>query len=442
MSHSDNRPAPIPLFVILLLMAGVVLAIVTSVWWQQQQRQDYVRQLSGQALPTDLPDYQHQLRKLTLEGEGSRVPLRGLPWLKAPLHSLTLIDMPELTRLANLPATLTELHLESTGIVDLRDIIRLPRLRSLTLIRNFQLGTLDGLDRLPRLTRLRLSNNRTLDDFTILQRLTGLTALDLSDSRRFTTLQDLQGLQALTELNVSRTGLRDLTGIDRLSALTRLDISRLQIRELQGIEQLAQLRVLNLSDNRSLQDMSGIGQLRQLRELDLSGNRVDLTGLQIFEQLHTLDLTGVPQPDLTTLAQMQGLRSLRIRIDPARLTQLNRLTRLNLSNDRGFNRIGSLAPLDALDSLILVRTGVTALDGLEQFQQLRVLDLSQNSLMYDHSATWDAPHEEGIRQISDFPQLAALAALEELYLSSVGLHSTPKNGLHGIETLQRLQNWI
>ena len=219
------------------------------------------------------------------------------------------------------------------------------------------------------------------------------------------------GTVTLADANLA-AAVREALGIDQAADITceqaqgllELGAPFRQIADLSGLEFFTNLTSLNLIGN-SISDISPLAGLTRLIDLDLSETHVisDIAPLAGLTQLIFLNLNDNRINDISPLAGLTRLTSLSLvensffrDIDIVPLAGLTQLTFLNLS----FNSIGDLGPLAGLTQLIdldLAGANISDLSPLAGLTQLTFLDLSRNS-------------------ISDLTPLAGLIQLNRLIL--------------------------
>ena len=167
-------------------------------------------------------------------------------------------------------------------------------------------------------------------------------------------IKDLSGLEYainLTELNLGNTQSTVLGTLARKIKQDWLWLNGNQITDLSSLARLTELKGLNLSGNQ-ITDLTPLAESTQLTELWLNDNRItDISSLAGLTELKGLNLSGNQITDLTPLAELTKLTELWLdgnRItDVSPLAELSRLEGLNLNG----NQITDLTPLEGLINL-------------------------------------------------------------------------------------------
>ena len=180
--------------------------------------------------------------------------------------------------------SLTVLHLNNNGIVDISPLSSLTSLTNLHLYDN-EITDVEPLAGLVNLQTLYLSGNNIADTLPLAL----LTAnIDIAVNPRVTfpdtgldgAVRSALGLDA--DANIR---------INRLKNLTELAAPTSEISDLTGLEYATQLTALNLPGNEII-DISLLSELTSLTTLDISTNEiVDISPLSGLTSLTTLDLT-------------------------------------------------------------------------------------------------------------------------------------------------------
>ncbi|MEN0064769.1 MAG: hypothetical protein AAGA48_21670 [Myxococcota bacterium] len=204
--------------------------------------------VSWDALPT-LP----ALRRLTVGSQGEWTTVEGIrdcaQVTEMELYDLETVD--DLRPVSTLTST-TSLTLRNVGMSDLRSLVELPQLTSLSLIRNHQLMDFRALAECSALEHLTLERLMWLRDLSAVARLRHLTELTIVKCRRLTELasfsidsklesftlvgcpavEDLHGIAMCQRLKVIRlaqtsiASIKDFVGLPNLEAVVLLDPPR------------------------------------------------------------------------------------------------------------------------------------------------------------------------------------------------------------------------
>ena len=348
----------------------------------------------------------------------------------------------------------TELDLSGKGLTDgdLVNLAQMTNLKSLDLEGNEEISDLSPLSGLTSLEKLSLPLPSRIRDLSPLAGLTNMKELSISGDWRenppvneikdfsplaslsqmenlvlvVTDLEDLSflsGMTGLTRLKLSGTVLTaDLTALKGLTHLKELNLDTYGLQSLSGLEGMANLEMLEIADDAGstfVRDLSSLKVLTNLRVLRfrISGyssyntDLASLSGLTNLEELIVPGGDGTVALDLTPLANMKNLKSLRTgcnAIDLAPLSGLKELTELDLthggfgptSGNVEYTSLAPLAGLENLTSLTIRNSHVSDLTPLSGLKKLRSLTI----------------HNAG--SITDLTPLSALPELTDLSISA------------------------
>jgi Leucine-rich repeat (LRR) protein len=216
----------------------------------------------------------------------------------------------------------------------------------------------------------------------------------------------------------------------------RADVAFWALRETGQFEGKKQL---SLSECRLLSDLRPLQGLTALESLDISGCRglVSLEGIQYLPNLRALDLTDCGSVDLTPLAHVPGLTSLRLgnRENLTNLSNLSCLTSLESLDLSGCSALKTLEGITELSGLREVRLdrcqGLKTLGGLPLTIQIaRTPDEYDDpfTVRHGHLPLWMSETEGGHLRLNG---LKALTAPEAALL----IATTGTLELNGLETI-------
>ena len=237
-----------------------------------------------------------------------------------------------------------ELDLSGLGLRDISELRKCVQLEKLDL-RDNSISDLSPLSELENLEKLNLWNNRA-ENLSALSKLTRLRSLDL-DSNRIADISPLKDLDMLEELWLNGNTLDSLEPLENLSGLRRLGLKStgLEDGDLDAIFGLTTLEELALEDNDDISPeklaeleaalpgcvithsellwtvkLGGRSFTSDAAEIAVPGRGVtDLSGLEHFTELVTLNLDDNDITDLTPLYGLTKLRTVSLRGN-ARLT--------------------------------------------------------------------------------------------------------------------------
>ncbi len=335
------------------------------------------------------------------------------------------------------PYPLTELRLASTGISDINFLYFYPLLEILD-ISNNDVSNIAYLNELHNLKELDISHNH-IEDVTPLLNLTSLTTLRVSGNGNI-NFNDLSILidnnQNLTRLGLGGIPIGDLFQLPPMFSfetgqpypLIELDISNTGISDLFRLQEFPTLQHLDISDNH-VSDLSPLSQLLNLRSLDASNNQItDVTALNNLTRLASLKLSnnsGISINQLySVLSYNPGLKELGLGDIP--IDSLYSLPLYNYLTGRSFD----------LTYLDVSNTGISNIDRVTEFQNLKYLDASQNNLSHVIGLHELVKLEQLILNDSQIDNVDFLAGLSELTNLQLG----GNNGLSFSALLPILQN--
>ncbi|CAE7906728.1 shoc2, partial [Symbiodinium microadriaticum] len=255
-----------------------------------------------------------------------------------------------------------------------------PAFRSLTYL-NLDSNLLEsvvGLDSMVDLTHLHLANNalRQLPDLAGTQ----LSDLDLSHNR-LQTLPFLGSLRKLSLLNAESNYLTSVSGLENLTGLVWLRLANNNLTELPSLKACKYMRLVSVSHN----SLVSIGTLPTfLDELNAGHNRLSRLSFPSYIRMHSLDLRHnlLEEFSLRPLANSQllylSVRGNRLK----RLPGLENLEELRFL-DASENQLTEFPPGDRLyelEGLCLTNNNLPVLPGLFGFRFLQSLGCAENPL--------------------------------------------------------------
>ena len=307
-----------------------------------------------------------------LQSLPSLAKAEDLKCLRARTNALT--DLPEISPRARL--------LELT--VSFNQIERLdltsPAFHSLTYL-NLDSNLLEsvvGIDSMVDLTHLHLANNalRQLPDLAGTQ----LSDLDLSHNR-LQSLPFLGSLRKLSLLNAESNYLTSVSGLENLTGLVWLRLANNNLTELPSLKACKYMRLVSVSHN----SLVSIGTLPTfLDELNAGHNRLSRLSFPSYMRMHSLDLRHnlLEEFSLRPLANSQllylSVRGNRLK----RLPGLENLEELRFL-DASENQLTEFPPgdrLHELEGLCLTNNNLPVLPGLFGFRFLQSLGCAENPL--------------------------------------------------------------
>ncbi len=284
---------------------------------------------------------------------------------------------------------LTYLDADGNRISDISVIENLRELDELWLNHN-PLDSVEPIRSLERLTHLGLADTGMDDDkLDCLMELTALRELNIKGNPDITAEKFDELQEALSACTIKHDellytvsfGSREFTSdAEELEAMSQ------DIADISPLEKFTKLRTLNLSGNR-ITDLSPLKDLKELAELRLYGNRVgDLSPLDGHSALRVLDLQDNFVRDLSPLAGCMHLRTLLLSdngiLSVTPLAACTELTELDLDNN-DVSDLSPLAPLTSMETLHLENNQISDLSALYSLVQLKTLYVRGNPLTAD-----------------------------------------------------------
>ncbi len=251
------------------------------------------------------------------------------------------------------------------------------------------------------------------------------------------SLIDFQGyilVEQITQLTCSGLSITDIEGIQKLFNLETLDLSSNQIRDITPIAELKNLKVLNLSDN-NIQITTPIQELPALEQLDLSENISIICGVgydQLKEKFN----------DLPACIDGQGEQSIE---DIFNGKDLQSCIEQTVQEIKDKYKTETIYP-EQITQLKCVKQDISSIEGIDQLENLRELDLSQNNIS-DITALQNLTQLKkvllGQNQITDTQPLKSSIYMQELRLDNNQLTDiTPIQILTALKQLHLTNNSI
>lgn len=384
------------------------LAFIVSGWVSLQlyQRSEHKKYLSDEGgYPSELYDYQHQLKKLELT---EPLNLDRFTWLSSD-------SIGELSLKA---------AFSSNSIAGLASLSKGRSLKKLTLdLSNSQVNDLEPLSKLSNLTQLTIDLSYSqVSNFEPLLKLNNLTQLTLKISYisyiGAGNLESLSKLDNLTQLtldlrNNDQNNLESLTKLPAQTQLT-LYLSSGQLRKLKDLPRLNNLTQLALDySDSNVTDWDILSELNDRTQLTITiSSQLKDKDWEVLSKLSNpmkMTLYGINQlSDLVPLSNMSGLRQLELGLNLAKMNNLDDLSKLsrltNLELTLSGNRVISLEPLTRLGNLRQLTLRVFG-DQVKDWAFLsRFSNLTQVTLYVNGS------------QVKDWVPLSELSSLNKLTL--------------------------
>lgn len=358
---------------------------------------------------------------------------------------------PELDRALAHPAGITELRVGLTSeIRDLADLVRLPRLRKLTLY-----GELAGelpavVSELPALDSLVLHDWHEAELPEALRTMNGLRALTLVSASTLDELPAWLGaLPKLRRIEVVASALTRMSIADGYASLETLRLDRVPIVTLPaGLSALPALTDVELQLPAMTSFPGELGKSRSLARLDIHAPLVGLPealGEQAFGGLRELRIIGGTLRAVPGwVGQMRALESLSLygnqieRLSP-QLAGLSALEVLDLGNNQLAALPAWVGELTRLRTLVVQQNRLTSLPDLSRLVRLERLDVSLNPLRVLPASIGDLSALETLEAVNCqldavHERIGALPRLQHVRLAHNRLRSLPAALLGRVNT--------
>jgi internalin A len=345
-----------------------------------------------------------------------------------------------------------------------------------------EIKEIKGLEHLINLRILDLGGNQ-IEEIKGLDKLINLEKLNLSYNR-ITEIKGLDTLVNLKELNCHTNHIREIKGLENLVKLQALNLYYNRISEIKGLENLINLKIIDLGYNNWIRREERYLLRKNAQEIvkfcqDKKQGKfpfVTIRGSKYYAFDNVLDLS---RRRITDIAEIEGLEKLKNLIELnlsenqineiKGLENLKNLQILNLNRNplgAGDKRIGNQSAQEIVkycqdkkegqlpfvsvegkkyyiinDILDLSGVGITAISkiiGLENFSNLKELDLRGNEITEIEGLN----HLSNLQELYlDYNQIKEIKGLEHLTnLQKLGLNGNQIEEIKGLEHLMKLQN--
>jgi Leucine-rich repeat (LRR) protein len=304
------------------------------------------------------------------------------------------LDSASLQGLEEIPS-LELLHLEGTGVDDVRSLASCRALRELRLHHPLMRSLVNdagiiGLERIATLEVLNLASCKHITSVTGLRHCTALRELILHGTR--VTDAGIAGLECivtLTKLSLANTSITSVSSLRHSPSLRELDISNTGTTAAgtMGLDEIGTLRCLTAGERTQL-DASTLRRCQSLRQVNLNSSEdvtdAVLAALADVSTLETLSLSGCREVrDVSALARSVSLRELHLdgsAVSDAGIAGLERipsLTWLSLYACESITNVTNLFRSKSLRVLVMLDTSISdaGLVGLERAPALEFVHL-------------------------------------------------------------------
>ena len=318
------------------------------------------------------------------------------------------------------------LNAASMDIMDLTGLERFVNLQNIVAHHN-RIQDLRSLAGLTNLEDLHLSYNN-IENLHPLANLKNLAVLTLNHNN-ISDISPLRGLINLIELHLTHNTISDVSPLMRMVNLESLWLWSNQIKDVSALANLVKLETLMLVNNQ-IEDISPLLALTSLKELNVSQNVI--VDLEPLEELANIEILETEEnPGSYKELQMPDPELRQAIHEKLNLPQGTPLTTFHLQE---------------LTDLVVLSSGISSLQGLENAVNLRFLHITHSSIS-DLTPLKDLVSLKVLKlwtnEISDLTPLANLANLAELILSGNQIRDVaPLSGLTNLRTLDLSDNLI
>lgn len=175
--------------------------------------------------------------------------------------------------------------------------------------------------------------------------------------------------------------------------------------------------------------LNAISEIELDFEVDEPGREIDLDGLQCFQNLTSLSLTGVSFKDISEISALKNIQEITLVntsvVSVSSFKNLSKVKSLTITNTKTLQSVKGVGEMTKLTKLELVGNGIVDIDELSNLTNLISLDLSDNEMTY-------------------FPSISGLDSLETLNLSGnkISEFGTDLSGLSNVSYLDLSDNQI
>ena len=210
-------------------------------------------------------------------------------------------------------SAIKEVNLPEGEITEIEPLSRLAEVKSVRILPN-KITSLQPLEQYKTLERLEISDN-PISDLSPIALNTGLRIFQLSGTE-IDNINCLSEFKKLVKVELMNTTVKDLSPLNGLTNIKTLKVTNANLTNLSPLENLTNLKLLSLAGCSSLDSgdfstaLEPISKL-EIQSLDLSGTKLnDLTVLAGLTKLETLKLDNSTAINITPLGKLKALKSL------------------------------------------------------------------------------------------------------------------------------------
>ncbi len=277
-----------------------------------------------------------------------------------------------------------------------------------------------------------------------LVRLLNIESLD-ADNAGLKTLEPLRLLNKLRALNVSNNNIKSLLGISELKNLTSIMLNNTNVSDLSILKTFTKLERIE-AENTKVREVSMLTSLKDMNYLNVDGATIDKASVYALlasnPSLKVRFQTGALNRWWSSLSEdfkrFLG-ENMKLTAKPSsdELHQLISLKQIEINGPLNSEELIYFDEFFQLESLVLVRTGLTDLDQLSESETLKSLSITETpldgliSLLKFKSLT---KLDISNTPINDLEPLSSLTQLRELNFSG-----TTVKRLRGLDELKALE---
>ncbi|WP_226670850.1 leucine-rich repeat domain-containing protein [Metabacillus litoralis] len=250
-----------------------------------------------------------------------------------------------------------------------------------------------GLDRDPRVSDMEKLDSIYLyesevSDLTGLEYAVNLFDFNVSDNMEELDLTPLKNLKNLYSVYITNTSIKDYAIFKDMKNIRSLSIDNNNLKDLSFLSGMKQLEDVMLMNN-DISDITVLSGLTKLAFVNLANNQITDIGplLSSKDEMYTLDLSGNPIKDISSLSQFENLFDLYLDetliADLTPLLELYSLESVSLYNIPSLDLQNNVTNQGVIDELLYY--GVTVNIDVDLTPELYVDEVTENSI----SISWD-----------------------------------------------------
>lgn len=300
-------------------------------------------------------------------------------------------DITNLSGLLNLKEVTGQLVIWLNGeLVNLHGLENLQKVKTLSIVRNDKLETLEHLQSLTVAASygntdsfIQIGANYALKDIMGLKQIESAEKLMITSNRKLLNLNGLQALKKTKSLTIDGNGeLLTFEGLQNLVSVNTLEINwNTKLASIQHLSNLKEISLLDVSDNESLTSLRGLEQITKIEKLFLYRNAA-LTSLDGCDGL--IEVNYMHLESNSSMTSLQGLQNLKT------LSAIY-ISYCPLSSLAGLNNVSSFVDYSSdshfFKGISISVTKITSLSGLQNITSfVGGFEIQSNSNLTDFCA--------------------------------------------------------